>query len=187
MLRKSMLAAAKKAAQFNMGLVYLWTGEGAGKSTSAFGTALRAVGHKKKVVIIQFLKGRKNIGEYKVAKLLKPYYEIYQFGRKEFIDLKNPTKKDKQLAQKGLEFARKILKEKKPFLLILDEVNIAAAFNLIDKKEVLELLDKAPKNTTIYLTGRYAPKEFIKRADVVNEIKVIKYPKTIKAKKGIQY
>jgi len=170
-----------------MGLVYLWTGEGAGKSTSAFGTALRAIGHKKKVVIIQFLKGRKNIGEYKVAKLLKPYYEIYQFGRKEFVNLKKPTKKDKQLAQKGLEFARKILKEKKPFLLILDEINIAAAAGLLDVNEIINLLDSAPKQTTIYLTGRYAPKKLIKRADVVNEIRVVKFPKTIKAKRGIQY
>ena len=168
-------------------MVYLWTGEGAGKSTSAFGTALRAIGHKKKVVIIQFLKGRKNIGEYKVAKLLKPYYEIYQFGRKEFVNLKKPTKKDKQLAQKGLEFARKILKEKKPFLLILDEINIAAAAGLLDVNEIINLLDSAPKQTTIYLTGRYAPKKLIKRADVVNEIRVVKFPKTIKAKRGIQY
>lgn len=170
-----------------MGLIYLWTGEGAGKSTSAFGTALRAVGHKKKVVIIQFLKGRKNVGEYKVAKLLKPYYKIYQFGRRQFVNLRKPTKRDRELAKAGLEFARKVLREKKPFLLILDEINLAAAAGLLDIDEVINLLNSAPKRTTIYLTGRYAPKKLIERADVVNEIREVKYPKHIKARAGIQY
>ncbi|MBD3263239.1 cob(I)yrinic acid a,c-diamide adenosyltransferase, partial [Candidatus Woesearchaeota archaeon] len=168
------------------GLIYLWTGEGAGKSTSAFGTALRAIGHKKKVVIIQFLKGRKDVGEYKVAEQLKPYYEIHQFGRPEFIDLKNPTDKDKELAQRGLEFAKKVL-EQKPFLLILDEINLAVAHKLLETKDILELLNSAPEETTIYLTGRHAPNELLERADVVNEIKVVKFPKDIKTLEGIQY
>jgi len=169
-----------------MGLVYLWTGEGAGKSTSAFGTALRAIGHEKKAIIIQFLKGRKDIGEFKVADKLKPFYEIHQFGRPELIDLKNPSEEDKKLAKEGLDFAKKVL-EQKPFLLILDEINLAAAHGLIEIKDVLALLDNAPEETTIYLTGRHAPKELIDRADVVNEIKVVKYPKDIKALEGIQY
>lgn len=62
--------------------VYLYTGSGAGKTTNALGVALRTVGHEKRAVVIQFMKWRKDTGEYKVRKKLQPYYEIYQFGRK---------------------------------------------------------------------------------------------------------
>ncbi|HDJ96721.1 MAG TPA: cob(I)yrinic acid a,c-diamide adenosyltransferase [Candidatus Aenigmarchaeota archaeon] len=170
------------------GFVYVYTGNGAGKTTAALGLALRAVGHKKKVIIAQFMKGRKDIGEWKVRKRLEPYYEIHQFGRKEFVNLKNPDKKDIELANKGLEFAKEALK-RKPFLLILDEINIAAAFGLVDKKDVLKLLKNVPPTTTVVLTGRYAPKEFVEIADFVNEVKDVKHPlrKGIPAIKGIQY
>ena len=111
-------------ATIKMGKVYLWTGNGWGKTTSALGTALRAIGHGKKVIVIQFMKGwGDKIGEYKIRKKLK-LYEIHQFGRKGWVDLKKPTAKDKELARQGLEFAYKAVK-KKPFLLILDEVNLA--------------------------------------------------------------
>lgn len=169
-----------------MGNVYLYTGTGAGKTTNALGLALRSVGHRHKVIIIQFLKGRKDIGEWKIRKMLAPFYEIHQFGRPQLIDPRHILPIDYELAQKGMEFARKALK-KKPHLLILDEINLAAAGGLVDKKEVLELLKKLPKKTDVVLTGRYAPKELIKRADYVNEIVVIHYPKRIKATKGIQY
>ncbi|NCN39450.1 MAG: cob(I)yrinic acid a,c-diamide adenosyltransferase [Candidatus Aenigmarchaeota archaeon] len=179
------------------GLVYLWTGHGAGKTTSALGVALRSIGHGKKVVVIQFLKGRKDIGEYKIKERLKPEYEIYQFGRSKFINPKNPDPEDYMLAKKGLEFARKKLKEK-PFLMILDEINLITGpkkiqginYNgLVDVNEVIDLLDEAPPETTIYLTGRYAPKKLIDRADFATEIKEIKHPigDGISARKGIEY
>jgi len=169
-----------------MGDIYLYTGSGVGKTTSALGLALRAVGQGKKVIIIQFMKGRKNIGEYKIQKRLKPELEIYQFGRPGFVELKKPKKIDYELAKKGLEFAKKALR-KKPFLLILDEVNLACAIGLIKTNEVLELLKTIPKNTHVVLTGRRAPKELIDRAEYVNVLKVLKQPKLITAKKGIQY
>jgi len=174
----------KKRAQ-----VYLWTGNGAGKTTSALGVALRAVGHGQKVIIIQFLKGRKNIGEYKIMKRLKPNYEIYQFGRKEFIDPRNPKQIDFELANKGLEFAKKIVNEKKPNLLILDEINLAIAWGFLKLNDVMKFLDSVPKKTVVYLTGRFAPKQLIKRADFATEIRQIKHPfkKKILAKKGIEY
>lgn len=168
--------------------VYLWTGNGWGKTTSALGVALRAIGHNKKAIIIQFMKGRKYIGEYKVRKRLEPNYNIYQFGRQEFVNLKNPSKKDKELAEKGFEFAKKSLK-KKPFLLILDEINVAAGIGLLKTKEIIKFLDSVPKEVTVYMTGRYAPKELISRADYVTEIKAVKYPllNPKKVKMGIDY
>jgi len=170
----------------NIGYVYLWTGTGGGKTCNALGLALRCIGHKQKVVIIQFMKWWKSTGEYKIRKKLYPYYEIYQFGRKGWIGLKNLNEKDKKLAEKGLKFAEKMIK-KKPDLLVLDEINLALYCRLLDVKDVLKFLNKIPKKTTVVLTGRNAPKELIKRADFVNEIKDIKHPKKIPTTKGIQY
>jgi cob(I)alamin adenosyltransferase len=167
------------------GLIYIWTGTGAGKTTSALGVALRQVAHRQKVIIIQFMKGRKDIGEYKIRNKLKPYYEIYQFGTEKLVDLKNPSEKDKELAQKGLEFAYKALK-KKPKLLILDEINLAAAVKLIKVDDIIKFLDKVPSSTAVYLTGRYAPLKLTKRADFVTLFKTAKQKK-VKAKKGIEY
>jgi cob(I)alamin adenosyltransferase len=170
-----------------MGYIYLYTGTGAGKTTNALGLALRSIGHKRKVVIIQFLKWWKNTGEYKIKKMLGPYYEIYQFGRKGWHGLENLGEADKVLARKALKFAKKIVKEKKPHLLILDEINLALHCKLLDVKEVLEFLDKIPKKTDVVLTGRFAPKELIERAEFVNEVVEVKSPKEMVTTKGIQY
>jgi cob(I)alamin adenosyltransferase len=170
-----------------MGYVYLYTGTGAGKTANALGLALRSVGHKHKVIIIQFLKWWKNTGEYKIQKTLAPYYEIYQFGRKGWRGLDNLNEEDKKLAQKALRFAQKIVKEKKPSLLILDEVNLALSCKLLDIKKVLNFLDEIPKKTDVVLTGRYAPKELLERAEFVNEIVDMKHPQKMVTKKGIQY
>lgn len=169
-----------------MGDVYVYTGTGAGKTTNALGLALRTVGWDKKSVIIQFLTGRKDIGEYRIRDKLKPYYEIHQFGREEFIDPENPTEQDKELAKKGLHFAQKKLKEA-PDLLVLDEINYAVAWNLLDVDEVLHLLEHIPENTTVILTGRYAPEKLIERAKFVNEVKEIKSSGEMPYEKGIQY
>lgn len=170
-----------------MGYVYLYTGTGAGKTTNALGLALRSIGHKRKVVIIQFLKWWKNTGEYKIRKMLSPYYEIYQFGRRGWHGLGSLGEKDKKLAKKALRFAEKIVKEKKPHLLVLDEINLALYCKLLDIEEVLDFLDKIPKKTDVVLTGRYAPEELIKRAEFVNEIVEVKAPKELVKTKGIQY
>ena len=170
-----------------MGYIYLYTGTGAGKTTNALGLALRSVGHKHKVVIIQFLKWWRNTGEYKIRRMLAPYYEIYQFGRKSWHGLNNLGEKDKRLACEALKFAEKIIKQKRPHLLVLDEINLALHCKLLEVKEVLEFLDRIPKKTDVVLTGRFAPKELIKRAEFVNEIVDVKHPKEMVTTKGIQY
>ncbi len=170
-----------------MGYIYLYTGTGGGKTTNALGLALRSVGHKRKVVIIQFLKWWKNTGEYKIRKVLAPYYEIYQFGRKGWHGLSTLGEEDKKLAEKALRFAEKILREKKPHLLVLDEINLALYCNLLDVKEVVNFLNKVPKKTDVVLTGRFAPEELIDRAEFVNEVVDIKHPEETVTTKGIQY
>jgi cob(I)alamin adenosyltransferase len=170
------------------GFVHLYTGDGEGKSITAFGLALRAVGHGYKVIIIQFMKGRKDIGEYKIKDRLSPEYEIYQFGRREFIDLKNPRPIDLKLANEGLAFAKEAMK-RRPRLLVLDEINLAVAVGLIKLQDVLDLLENVPPSTTVVLTGRRAPKELIDRADLVTEMREVKHPikEGILARKGIEY
>lgn len=197
-------AALLRPAQFRrdfMGYIYLYTGTGEGKTTNALGLALRSVGHKKRVVVIQFLKWWKKTGEYKIKDKLEPYYEIYQFGRAVWLgeEEKRVTyggqtfrvekfkDVDKELMKKALEFAKTVLKEKKPDLLILDEINLALHWKLLDVKDVLNFLDAIPEKTDIVLTGRYAPNELIEKADFVSVIEQLKAPKEFKAKKGMQY
>jgi len=119
--------------------------------------------------------------------MLAPYYEIYQFGRKGWHGLSNLGEEDKRLAHEALKFAEKIVKEKKPYLLVLDEINLALHCKLLEVREVLESLEKISKKTDVVLTGRFAPKELIDRADFVNEIIDVKHPKEMVATKGVQF
>jgi cob(I)alamin adenosyltransferase len=184
-----------------MGYIYLYYGTGGGKTANALGLALRTVGHSKSVVIIQFFKWRKDIGEYLVRDKLKPYYEIYQFGREAWLgeeekaaefggerfNVESVKSHDKELARKALDFAGQVLREKKPHLLVLDEINLATQWKLLEVKEVLKLLDNVPEETTVVMTGRLAPKELIDRANFVNMVQAVKMPKRFKLTEGIQY
>ncbi len=184
-----------------MGYVYLYVGTGGGKTANALGLALRSVGHNKHVVIVQFFKWKKDIGEVLVQNKLKPYYEIYQFGREAWLGerdetaefagekfaVEGVTARDKELAKEALNFAEKMMLEKKPHLLVLDEMGLAAHWRMIDPREVIEMLAKVPVETTIVVTGRMAPKSLLERADFVNEITQIKMPKKFELTEGIQY
>jgi len=170
-----------------MGHIYLYTGLGGGKTTNALGLALRTVGHRRHVVIIQFLKWWKNTGEYKIRKTLAPYYEIYQFGRKGWHGLKNLDEEDRKLAKNALKFARQVMIAKKPYLLVLDEINLALYCKLLSIDDVLAFLDLVPRRTQVVLTGRYAPKELVDRADFVNEVVPMKSPEKAPTTKGIQF
>ncbi len=185
----------------NMGYIYLYTGNGGGKTANALGLALRTVGHGKKAVIIQFCKFRKDIGEYLIKPKLGDLYEIHTFGREVWLGkkatvanfagakfkLEAVSDRDKELAEDGLAFASKIMQEQKPTLLVLDEVNLAADWKVLEVKKVLEFLKNVPRETTVVMTGRNAPKEFIDRADFVNVIQETKMPKKFEVTAGIQY
>ncbi len=163
-------------------MIYVKTGEGGDKTTSAMGLALRSLGNGKKVVIVQFMKGRFT-GEMEALKKFSNC-EFKQFGRNEFVNLKNPDDVDKKLARDGLSYAQKSLKSK-PFLLVLDEINLACGIGLLDVKDVLSLLDKA-EGVEVVLTGRKVPESFVSRADFVTEYKDLKR-KDVPARAGIEY
>ena len=184
-----------------MGYVYLYTGTGGGKTANALGLVLRMAGHGEKVVVIQFCKWRKDTGEYLIAKRLSDPYEIRQFGREVWLGKESGTAKfggkeftveavtnrDRELAEAGLAFAAKVMQERKPALLVLDEVNLAAYWGLLSVQKILELLDNVPKETTVIMTGRFAPRALTDRADFVNTVTEVKMPRKFELTKGIQY
>src|SRR5512135_736986 len=125
--------------RLSQGLIQVYTGDGKGKTTCAFGLALRAVGRGLQVYMIQFLKGR-DTGEARAAARLAPEMTLECFGRPVLINLKSPAPEDLARAREGLELAWKVIKAGDHDLVILDEINVALAFGLLDLKEVLTLL-----------------------------------------------
>ncbi len=189
---KKMATPAKKTAgpsnQQRQGLVIVITGNGKGKTTSAFGQALRAIGQGYKVLVVQFMKGRK-YGEFKAAKEYLPNLTIRLSGLDSFVMRDNPAAVDIELAQKGLAYALKAINSKKYNMIILDEINVALDFKLLDLEEVIAAVKNKPADVDLILTGRYAPQQIIKLADTVSEIKEIKhhYAAGIKDRAGIEY
>lgn len=170
------------------GIVQVYTGNGKGKTSAAFGLALRAIGRGLKVYVIQFIKGGFDYGElYVVDKL--PNFRLKAFGRGRFVTEKPPGKEDIKLAQEALQLAKEVVKSGKYDIVILDEINVALNLKLIKIEEVLELIKNKPKHVELVLTGRYAPDEIIEAADLVTEMKEVKHPynKGFQARKGIEY
>ncbi len=167
-----------------MKLIVVYTGNGEGKTSAAFGHVLRALGQGKKCAVIKFLKPRKS-GEDVIEKLSEGKAKIYNFGRKGFVA--KPAEKDKELAKKALKKAEEIVKREKPFLLVLDEINVAMSLGLLKEDEVIEFL-KNVKKGIIILTGRGRNKKIEKLANIVTEFREIKhdFPKR-KATKGFEY
>ncbi len=170
----------------SMGYIHVYTGNGKGKTTAAFGLAMRAAGRGKKVIIIQFMKPDKGYGEQVSARKLG--IEVYPFGTDRFVNKKNPQKEDIERANKALEFAKEKLKEMYD-VMVLDEINVALDFNLIKLEDVLSLLESIPEKTELILTGRYAKDEIIERAHLVTEMREVKhyYRMGVIAREGIEY
>lgn len=170
------------------GLVQVYTGNGKGKTSAAFGLALRAAGRGLKVYIIQFIKGGFDYGElYTVDKL--PNLTLKAFGRGEFITAKPPDKEDVRLAEQALQLAKQTVKSGKYDVIILDEVNVALTLKLIDLEEVLKLIQNKPNHVELVLTGRNAPVQVIDASDYVTEMREVKHPysKGYQSRKGIEY
>ncbi|MGM0650635.1 MAG: cob(I)yrinic acid a,c-diamide adenosyltransferase [Bacteroidota bacterium] len=169
--------------------IQIYTGNGKGKTTAALGLAVRAAGYGMKTCIIQFMKGKDN--EYGEHKSLKKHNEIDFFlvGTNECIRKKDVNNEHIRAAKNGLELTKENMLNQKYDILILDEINVAIWFGLIDTKEIIELIDNKPDNMELILTGRYAPDELKQKADLVTEMNMIKHPYEhgIKARKGIEY
>lgn len=175
-------------ARFNKGIVLVITGNGKGKTTAAMGQALRALGHGFKVLVIQFMKGKK-YGEVLCAEKLLPDLKIIPCGLDSFVMKDNPAPVDIELARQGLKLAKEAIASGEYQMVILDEINVALDFKLIPLEEVLDLIRNKPDSIDLVLTGRYAPQEIIDLADTVSEVKEIKhhYAKGIKERAGIEF
>lgn len=170
------------------GLVQVYTGEGKGKTTAALGLAMRAAGQGLRVYIIQFMKGWPNYGELKTVGG-HPQITLRQFGRPEFVDPEKPEPADVEMAQEALREARRILTSGSYDLVILDEVNVALKYGLMELRAVLALIEEKPEHVELVLTGRYASPEVIERADLVIEMREVKHPYRtgVNGQEGIEY
>ena len=171
------------------GLIHVYTGEGKGKTSASLGIALRAIGWNRKVCIIQFIKGYCNIGEAFFAKD-NPNLTLIQIKESKS---RNVTKKSVTEAKDStiiaVEKAKEILSSKEYDIVILDEINGALFYGLINIDDVKELISNKPIETELILTGRYAHEDILEMADYATEMKCIKHPyeKGIFARESIDY
>jgi cob(I)alamin adenosyltransferase len=170
------------------GLVHVLTGDGPGKTTSALGRALRAIGHGYKVHMIMFVKGKSDYGEILLSKKI-PNFTLAFSGRDAFVDRKKPENIDYELARKNLDLAKQVIMSREYDVVILDEINVAIDFGLVGLDDVIDLVKKKPREVEVILTGRHAKQELIDLADYVTEMREIKHPylKGTLAREGIEY
>jgi cob(I)alamin adenosyltransferase len=167
------------------GLIQVYTGDGKGKTTAALGLAMRASCQGLKVIFIQFLKSQPG-GEHFFTEKYKPF-EIIHFGQGDLF-----KKSEQELLQETMqayEFAQKALISGKYDMVILDEIFIAHWRGLLSLQQILDLMQKKPGHVELVMTGRKAPQEVVKLADLVTEMLSIKHPFTegIQQRKGIEY
>ena len=170
------------------GLVEIFTGEGKGKTSAALGVALRALGQGLRVHIVYFMKGDFPYGEQKIlSELSNVTFE--RFGFQHFVDPANVKSEEKEEARKALAAGRKAMLSLEYDVVILDEVNVAIAWKLIDVDDVIKLIHDKPENIELILTGRYADPKLIELADLVTDMVKVKHPydKGILSRKGIDY
>jgi cob(I)alamin adenosyltransferase len=168
------------------GYIQVYTGNGKGKTTAAFGLALRAAGANLKVFIAQFVKGQEYSEVLAVRKFL-PSVEIKQYGLDCFI-VNIPTQDDIDIARKGLKEVSDIILSGEYDIVILDEANIAIFYNLFTAAELIDVLKRKPEAVEVIITGRYACPEILEIADLVTEMQEVKhyYTKGVDARTGIE-
>ena len=172
------------------GLIHIYTGQGKGKTTSAVGLAIRAIGHGLKVCYIYFHKDPQkwDYGEHRILEKLE--VAVFGFAEKHPHFYKNISNDEiRRECLKGLEFVKKIYQENKYDILILDEIIISLRDGFLTEKEVMDILDSKPENLELILTGRGATDAIIKKVDLVSRIEKIKHPydSGIQRRKGIEY
>lgn len=173
------------------GLVIVYTGGGKGKTTAALGMALRAVGHGRRVCMIQFIKGSWHYGEMDSSKRLEPEFEMTAVGRGfvGIIDDKSPREEHVKIAEEAVRISRERVLSGRYDLVILDEISYAVNLDLVDVKDVMGIISSKPEDLDLVLTGNHARPEIIDMADLVTEMREIKHPYKdgVKARRGIDF
>jgi cob(I)alamin adenosyltransferase len=172
------------------GLIIVNTGPGKGKTTAAIGTALRAVGQGMRVLMLQFLKGSWHYGELDAVKAFGEKFILKQMGRG-FVKVgaEKPDPEDVRLVEEAWAEAEKAIHSGDWDLVVLDEINYAISYGMLDPAKVVEALKKKPEMVHVILTGRNAHPTIVELADTVTEMRQVKhaYEKGVTAQRGIEY
>jgi cob(I)alamin adenosyltransferase len=172
------------------GLIIVNTGPGKGKTTAAMGTALRAVGNGMKVLMLQFLKGSWHYGELDAVKAFGENFVIKQMGRG-FVKVggAETDPEDIRMVEQAWAEGREAILSGKWDLVVLDEINYAISYGMLDPAQVVDTLKHKPEPVHVILTGRSAHPTIIELADTVTEMKQVKhaYEKGVMAQRGIEY
>ena len=172
------------------GLLLINTGPGKGKTTAALGTALRAVGNGMRVLVLQFLKGSWHYGELDAAEMLGGNLVLKQMGRG-FVKVggAETDQEDIRLVEQAWAEAREAIYSGDWDMVILDEINYAIGYKMLDPAVVAEALKGRPEMVHVILTGRNAHPLLVELADTVTEMREVKhaYQKGILAQRGIEY
>ena len=166
------------------------TGPGKGKTTAALGTALRAVGQGMRVLMLQFLKGSWHYGELDAVKAFRDKFVLKQMGRG-FVKVgtEKPDPEDVRMVEEAWAEAETAIHSGEWDLVILDEINYAISYGMLDPAKVASSLARKPEMLHVILTGRNAHPAIINLADTVTEMRQVKhaYEKGVMAQRGIEY
>jgi cob(I)alamin adenosyltransferase len=172
------------------GLILINTGPGKGKTTAALGTALRAVGNGMRVLVLQFLKGSWHYGELDAVQSFGQNFQMKQMGRG-FVKVggAETDPEDIRLVEAAWAEAREAIESGEWDMVVLDEINYAISYGMLDAAQVAEALKNKPEMVHVILTGRNAHPLLVELADTVTEMREVKhaYQKGILAQRGIEY
>lgn len=186
--QKAAVDAAVAAADTERGVAVLLTGDGKGKTSSAFGMVMRALGYGQKVGVIQFIKGEQLSGEELFLRDQRPDVRFYQMGTGFTWDTQN-READIAAARRTWAEAREMLADPTLDLVVLDELTYMLAFDYLDESEVLEAVRARPPSMSVVITGRGGGSGLRDVVDTVSEVKDIKHAfrAGIRARRGVDY
>ena len=189
MQRKKAIIDEKIAeAQDEYGLLLVHTGNGKGKSSSAFGMVARALGHGMKVGVVQFIKGAASTGEENFFRRFPDEVRYYVMGEG-FTWETQDRQRDIAKAREAWAVAAELLADPEIGLVVLDELNIALKYGYLDLDPVLADIESRPMLQHVVVTGRGAPPKLIEAADTVTEMSLVKhaFKAGVKAQKGVEF
>ena len=170
------------------GLLIVHTGTGKGKTTAAFGLAMRAIGNDMRIGVVQFVKGKWETGERRALAAFPDQVVIRTMGEG-FTWETQDRARDIKAARNAWETAKEMIADRAYNMVILDELNIVLRYDYLPLEEVLDALKHKPSATHVVITGRNARPELIELADLVTEMKLLKHPfrSGVKAQPGIEF
>ena len=177
-----------EAASTERGVAVLLTGNGKGKTSSAFGMVIRALGYGQKVGVVQFIKGEQLSGEELYLRDHCPQVDFYQMGTGFTWDTQD-RESDIAAAERTWAQAEPMLKDESYRLVVLDELTYMLAFSYLDEDKILYTIANRPKQQSVVVTGRGGGSRLQELMDTVSEVKDIKhaFKAGIKARKGVDY